>query len=128
VLHSGTGRDTAGVGAGALVRMASVEEAAQAIAHLHNQRLAGSVLPLVVRYADSQEQKQKKAQRQQRQQYQRYPAPGSYGHPPMAPAGPYHHQHAEHMGYYSPGAPQHMQQWRVAEPASLACPSIPSLM
>lgn len=105
VLHSGTGRDTAGVGAGALVRMASVEEAAQAIAHLHNQRLAGSVLPLVVRYADSQEQKQKKAQRQQRQQYQRYPAPGSYGHPPMAPAGPYHHQHAEHMGYYSPVSP-----------------------
>jgi hypothetical protein len=87
--------------------MASVEEAAQAIAHLHNQRLAGSVMPLVVRYADSQEQKQKKAQRQQRQQYERYPAPGSYGHPPMAPAGPYHHQqhqHAEHMGYYSPGA------------------------
>jgi hypothetical protein len=87
--------------------MASVEEAAQAIAHLHNQRLAGSVMPLVVRYADSQEQKEKKAQRQQRQQYERYPAPGSYGHPPMAPAGPYHHQqhqHAEHMGYYSPGA------------------------
>eukprot|EP00882_Tetradesmus_deserticola_P002382 GHRQ01002541.1.p2 GENE.GHRQ01002541.1~~GHRQ01002541.1.p2 ORF type:complete len:342 (+),score=117.56 GHRQ01002541.1:178-1203(+) len=103
VLHSGTGRDTAGVGAGALVRMASVEEAAQAIAHLHNQRLAGSVLPLVVRYADSQEQKQKKAQRQQRQQHDRYSAPGSYGYPPMAPAGPYHHQHqhAEHMGYYS---------------------------
>ncbi|KAF6248586.1 hypothetical protein COO60DRAFT_1586506 [Scenedesmus sp. NREL 46B-D3] len=113
VLHSGTGRDTAGVGAGALVRMASVEEAAQAITHLHNQRLTGSALPLVVRYADSQEQKQKKAQRQQRQQVERYPAPGSYGHPAMAPAGPYHHhhqqqhqhQHAEHMGYYSPVSP-----------------------
>lgn len=106
VLHSGTGRDTAGVGAGALVRMATMEEAAQAIAHLHNQRLAGSVMPLVVRYADSQEQKQKKAQRQQRQQYPRYPAPGSYGHPAMAAGSPYHHhQHAEHMGYYSPGAP-----------------------
>ncbi|WIA32650.1 hypothetical protein OEZ86_003451 [Tetradesmus obliquus] len=106
VLHSGTGRDTAGVGAGALVRMATMEEAAQAIAHLHNQRLAGSVMPLVVRYADSQEQKQKKVQRQQRQQYPRYPAPGSYGHPAMAAGSPYHHhQHAEHMGYYSPVSP-----------------------
>lgn len=103
VLHSGVGRDTAGVGAGALVRMASVEEAAQAINHLHNQRLQGSAMPLVVRYADSQEQKQKKAARQSRQ-YDRY-APG-YMHAPMGPGGYHphqHQQHSEHMGYYSPG-------------------------
>lgn len=54
VLHSGTARTDSGTGAGALVRMASVDEAAQAIAHLHNQRLAGSVMPLVVRFADTQ--------------------------------------------------------------------------
>lgn len=54
VLHSGTARTDSGTGAGALVRMATVDEAAQAIAHLHNQRLAGSVMPLVVRFADTQ--------------------------------------------------------------------------
>lgn len=54
MLHSGTARTDSGTGAGALVRMASVDEAAQAIAHLHNQRLAGSVMPLVVRFADTQ--------------------------------------------------------------------------
>jgi ELAV like protein 2/3/4 len=56
VLHSGTARSDSGTGAGALVRMASVEEATQAIAHLHNQRLQGSVMPLVVRFADTQVQ------------------------------------------------------------------------
>ncbi len=54
MLHSGTARTDSGTGAGALVRMATVDEAAQAIAHLHNQRLAGSVMPLVVRFADTQ--------------------------------------------------------------------------
>jgi hypothetical protein len=56
VLHSGTARTDSGTGAGALVRMATVDEAAQAIAHLHNQRLQGSVMPLVVRFADTQVQ------------------------------------------------------------------------
>jgi hypothetical protein len=54
VLHSGTARTDSGTGAGALIRMATVDEAAQAIAHLHNQRLAGSLMPLVVRFADTQ--------------------------------------------------------------------------
>jgi hypothetical protein len=54
VLHSGTARTDSGTGAGALIRMATVDEAAQAIAHLHNQRLAGSAMPLVVRFADTQ--------------------------------------------------------------------------
>jgi len=97
VLHSGAGRDN-GAGAGALIRMSSVEEAAQAIAHLHNQRLAGSALPLVVRYADSQEQKAKRTARQHRQYEQRY---GQYGMPPGGPGGYMHHpQHADH-GYYA---------------------------
>lgn len=56
MLHSGTARTDSGTGAGALVRMATVDEAAQAIAHLHNQRLQGSVMPLVVRFADTQVQ------------------------------------------------------------------------
>jgi RNA recognition motif-containing protein len=71
VLHSGPGRDNA-QGAGALVRMNSVEEASKAIAHLHNHRLQGTTIPLVVRYADSQEQKAKKAARQNRQPQARY--------------------------------------------------------
>lgn len=54
VLHSGTARSDSGTGAGALVRMGTVDEAAEAIAHLHNRRLAGSVMPLVVRFADTQ--------------------------------------------------------------------------
>ena len=74
VLHSGPGRDNA-QGAGALVRMNSVDEASKAIAHLHNQRLQGTTIPLVVRYADSQEQKAKKAARQHKQAPNRY---GSY--------------------------------------------------
>jgi len=100
VLHSGAGRDN-NAGAGALIRMSSVEEAAQAIAHLHNQRLAGSALPLVVRYADSQEQKAKKAARQHRQ-YDRY---GQYNMPPPSAPGGYMHpppQHAEHSYYGGP--------------------------
>lgn len=50
-------------GAGALVRMSNVQEARQAIQSLHNQRLPGSIAPLVVRFADSAEQKAKKATR-----------------------------------------------------------------
>eukprot|EP00879_Flechtneria_rotunda_P018944 GHRR01019887.1.p2 GENE.GHRR01019887.1~~GHRR01019887.1.p2 ORF type:complete len:163 (+),score=42.20 GHRR01019887.1:32-490(+) len=73
--------------------MSNVEEAAQAIAHLHNQRLQGSSLPLVVRYADSQEQKAKKAARQHKQydRFMQYNMPmGGYSQ----------HQHADPMGYY----------------------------
>ncbi|KIY95478.1 hypothetical protein MNEG_12483, partial [Monoraphidium neglectum] len=50
-------------GAGALVRLGSLSEAQRAIAGLHNQRLPGAAAPLVVRYADSAEQKAKKAAR-----------------------------------------------------------------
>lgn len=56
-------RAAASQGSGALVRLSSVQEAQQAIAALHNQRLPGSIGPLVVRYADSAEQKAKKAAR-----------------------------------------------------------------
>jgi len=109
VLHSGTARSDSGTGAGALIRMATVDEAAQAIAHLHNQRLAGSVMPLVVRFADSQEQKAKKAARQAKREPQvRYMAqPQHYGmSPPLHEVSSYtSHSSTPHMGspgYYSP--------------------------
>lgn len=98
VLHSGAGRGGEGAGAGALIRMASVSEAAQAIAHLHNQRLQGSSMPLVVRYADSHEQKMKKAARQYKQ-FNRF----GYNSMPMGGGYPPPHQSPSHMGYYSPG-------------------------
>lgn len=67
LLHKGDGSQ----GAGALVRMGTMEEAGDAIAHLHGQRLPGAAAPLVVRYADSPEQKAKKQARQGRQQAER---------------------------------------------------------
>eukprot|EP00878_Enallax_costatus_P002507 GHUV01002687.1.p1 GENE.GHUV01002687.1~~GHUV01002687.1.p1 ORF type:complete len:330 (+),score=66.62 GHUV01002687.1:218-1207(+) len=100
VLHSGAGRGGEGAGAGALIRMSSVSEASQAIQHLHNQRLQGSPMPLVVRYADSHEQKMKKAARQYKQ-FDRF----GYGSG-MPMGGGYHQQHQgpSHMGYYSPAS------------------------
>jgi hypothetical protein len=53
-------------GGGALIRMASVREAHATIAGLHNTSLPGAVGPLVVRFADSAEQKAKKAARMSR--------------------------------------------------------------
>lgn len=110
MLHSGTARSDSGTGAGALVRMATVDEAAEAIAHLHNQRLAGSVMPLVVRFADSQEQKAKKAARQvkrERQVRPYMPQAHSYGmSPPLHEVSSFtSHGSTQHMGspgYYSP--------------------------
>ncbi len=66
-------------GSGALVRMGTVEEAMRAVQHLHNQRLPGSAAPLVVRYADSAEQKAKRQARQQRQAERAYAAAGMAG-------------------------------------------------
>ena len=86
----------------------TVDEAAQAIAHLHNQRLAGSVMPLVVRFADSQEQKAKKAARQAKRERQvRYMSSGHYGmSPPLHEVSSFtSHGSTQHMGspgYYSP--------------------------
>ncbi|KAF8071377.1 PGLP2 [Scenedesmus sp. PABB004] len=114
VLHSGAGREAAG--AGALVRMASVEEAGAAIANLHNRRMPGAPMPLVVRYADSQEQKQKKAARQVKQ-FDRYGFPGAPAAGPYAAqqphahlggggAGPpHHHHHHQPVGYYHQHSP-----------------------
>lgn len=69
-------------GAGALVRMMDVEGATQAITHLHNLRLPGSTMPLIVRYADGVEQKAQK-QARQRRQLQRLGQFGAGGLPGM---------------------------------------------
>ena len=61
LLHRGDGG--AAAGAGALVRVGSVHEARRAIAALHGQRLPGAAAALVVRFADSAEQKAKRAAR-----------------------------------------------------------------
>lgn len=53
ILHNGEGQR----GAGALVRMASVEEATQAINGLNGQRPTGGSDILLVRYADTEEEK-----------------------------------------------------------------------
>jgi len=53
-------------GGGALIRMQSMSEARAAIVALHNQHLPGAMAPLVVRFADSAEQKAKKAARMSR--------------------------------------------------------------
>ncbi|KAI8472332.1 MAG: hypothetical protein J3K34DRAFT_503931 [Monoraphidium minutum] len=65
-------------GAGALVRLQSVEAARAAIASLHNDRLPGGAAPLVVRFADSAEQKAKKAARMGRA-YDRWAAALGHG-------------------------------------------------
>ena len=62
VLRTDSSRDR-GNGAGALIRMSTVEEAAEAVARMHGQRMESDLPPLVVRYADTPEQKQRKAAR-----------------------------------------------------------------
>ncbi len=58
VLHTGDGLK----GAGALVRMASVDAATAAINGINGRTPQGSTLPLLVRYADSPEEKARKQQ------------------------------------------------------------------
>jgi hypothetical protein len=117
VLHSGTARADSGMGAGALVRMSAVEEAAAAIAHLHNSRLDGVGLPLIVRFADSQEQKAKKAARQQKREVLSHCGGGRYAmqqqheqqhyhlHSPQHALHALHLQQQQHYG--SGGPPAH---------------------
>ena len=74
-------------GAGALVRMASQQEAASAIEGLHQSFPLGAVLPLLLRYADTPEEKARKVAKRDRngmtiQHFQ--PSQSSYGQgPPM---------------------------------------------
>ena len=86
-------------GAGALVRMSSQEEAASAIQGLDGHLPLGSSLPLLLRYADTPEEKARKIAKRDRngfpiQQFQ--PAQAPYGQrPPMqSAAGGYPLQHA----------------------------------
>ena len=58
VLHTGDGLK----GAGALVRMATVEAATAAINGINGRTPQGSSLPLLVRFADSPEEKARKQQ------------------------------------------------------------------
>ncbi|KAK9849372.1 hypothetical protein WJX84_011388 [Apatococcus fuscideae] len=53
-------------GAGALVRMATQQEAAAAIEGLHNRLPLGSALPLLLRYADTPEEKARKIAKRDR--------------------------------------------------------------
>ncbi|KAI8467196.1 MAG: HAD-like domain-containing protein [Monoraphidium minutum] len=84
-------RGDAAQGAGALVRLASVADARAAIAALHNTRPPGGGAPLVVRFADSAEQKAKKAARMGRM-YDRWAwaggGGGGGGPGPGTPPGP----------------------------------------
>mmetsp|Transcript_27234 Transcript_27234/g.68544 ORF Transcript_27234/g.68544 Transcript_27234/m.68544 type:complete len:429 (-) Transcript_27234:339-1625(-) len=76
ILNAGQSGDPAVRGMGALVRMASVDQATAAIEGLGQQVPPGGTLPLIVRYADTAEDK---ARRQQRQIRGAAPAaPGRY--------------------------------------------------
>ena len=66
MLHPPPGAAT-GSTSGGLVRLASIEAAAAAIEQLNARPpLPGAALPLLVRYADSPEEKQRKAAKKER--------------------------------------------------------------
>ncbi|KAK9866094.1 hypothetical protein WJX84_003794 [Apatococcus fuscideae] len=79
-------------GAGALVRLASAEEAARAIEGLHNRLPLGAALPLLIRYADTPEEKARKMAKRDRngvpiQHVQTAQAGFSGGQPMQRPSG-----------------------------------------
>lgn len=82
VLNAGQSGDPSVRGMGALVRMASVDQATAAIDALNQQVPAGGTLPLIVRYADTAEDKARRQQRQIR------------GAPPSTRYSPYSPPHA----------------------------------
>lgn len=74
-------------GVGALVRMAAVEQATNAIDGLNGQTAPGGLLPLMVRYADSAEDKARRHQRQLRgSRYSPYPSSTTAGNIPVSAA------------------------------------------
>ncbi len=116
------------MGAGALVRMGSTEEATAAIGGLHNQTPMGATLPLLLRYADTPEEKARKAAKRDRsgafvpqnqpaqgpfspaarmqQPYQSTPGQMQQGYP----SNPTGHQMQSPMGSYPSGGYPQAQQ------------------
>lgn len=105
VLNAGQGGDPSIRGMGALVRMGSVDQATASIDALSQKVPAGGTLPLIVRYADTAEDK---ARRQQRQARTPLPTPRYSPYtPPHTPVAGMPPLGAPPPGMPPPGMPPH---------------------